>query len=218
MVDTCETEEVRKWTSQHVVIEVTTVSLTQIVLSFLSDAERRLHLMRDSVVFGEIDGLDSNCLFESWLQLMLHNKMIKDTLADINVSKWKREACEAVRAHLCSHEDERLRPVRRDQHNRLCDVFGGQHKIAYLEHVNHFASITQLFFNCVGSDDAHVSHSIRVIVHSHFHSVHLLAENREDNCMMICPCESASMPPAEFRLYQYIGKGFAGKQYVQVWS
>ena len=113
-------------------IEITSVSLMQMGLSFPSDAERRLQLMRDGIVLGDIDGLDYNCLFESVLQLLLHNKMLKSPLADIYVSKWKREACEAARTHLCSHEDERLRPVRRDQHNRVSDVYGGQHTIAYL--------------------------------------------------------------------------------------
>ena len=50
-LDKCETEEIRKWTSRHVVIEFTSVSLMQMVLSFPSDAERRLQLMRDDVVF-----------------------------------------------------------------------------------------------------------------------------------------------------------------------
>ena len=92
--------------------------------------------------------------------------MIKSPLADINVSKWKREACEAVRTHLCAHEDERLRPVRRDQHNRVCDVCSDQHNIGYLEHVYHSASIVNICLNYVGSDDVNVSRGIRVIVHS----------------------------------------------------
>ena len=83
---------------------------------------------------------------------MLHNQMLKPPLADINVSKWKREACEAVRTHLCSHEDEQLRPVRRHQLNRVCHVFGDQHQIACLEHVNHSASIC-FVLNYVGSED-----------------------------------------------------------------
>ena len=65
MVDTCDTEEMRKWTSEHAVIEITSVSLMQMVLSFPSGEERRLQLMRDGVVFGETDGLDYDCLSES---------------------------------------------------------------------------------------------------------------------------------------------------------
>ena len=63
VVDTCDTEETHKWTSEHVVIEMTSVSLMQMVLSFPSDAERRLQLMRDGLVLGDTDGLDYNfCL------------------------------------------------------------------------------------------------------------------------------------------------------------
>ena len=55
-LDKCQTEGIRKWTSQHVVIEVISVSLTQMVVSFPSDAELRLQLIREGVVFGDHDG------------------------------------------------------------------------------------------------------------------------------------------------------------------
>ena len=119
------------------------------VVSFPSDAERRLHLIREGVVFGDHDGFDDICLSDCLLQLMLHNKKLKHPPVDIDVSKWKREACGSVRAHLCSHEDERLRPLQRDQNNRVRDVFPEQHNIAYLEHCNHSAAFIQLFLNYV---------------------------------------------------------------------
>ena len=88
-----------------------------------------------------------------------------------------------MRTHLCSHEDERLKRVRRDQHNRVCDVYGDQHKHADLEHVNHSGSIVNLCLNYFGSDDDNVSRGIRVIVHSQFDSVDLPVDIQEDNDM-----------------------------------
>ena len=94
-----------------------------------------------------MDGFDYDCLPESLLRLLQCNKMIQVRIADRNASKWKREACEAVRDHLCSHDDERLRPVQRDQRNCVCDVYSDQHKIAYLKHFNHAAFIVSYFAN-----------------------------------------------------------------------
>ena len=55
------------------------------------------------------------------------------------------------------------------------------------------------FKHDVGSDDVNVSRGVRIIVHSRFDSVDLHAGNREGNAVIICRCESASMPPAGFR-------------------
>ena len=68
-----------------------------------------------------------------------------------------------------------------------------------------------------GSDDVHVSRGMRVIVHSQFDSVDLFADTKEVNHMIISRGESASMIPAELKLYHFIGKGFAGKQYVPLY-
>ena len=87
-----------------------------------SDEERRLQLMQDGIVLGDIDGFDYIFLAESLLHVLLHNNMIHIPIADVHVSHWKREACEVVRIYLCSHDDERLNPIQRDQHNRVCDV------------------------------------------------------------------------------------------------
>ena len=57
-LDKCQTEEIRKWTSQHVVIEVTSVSLTQMVVSFPSDTERCMQVTRECVVSCDHVGFD----------------------------------------------------------------------------------------------------------------------------------------------------------------
>ena len=43
-------------------IEVTSMSLRHMVVSFPSDAERRLVLIREGVLFGDVDGFDFNRL------------------------------------------------------------------------------------------------------------------------------------------------------------
>ena len=57
-LEKCQTEEIRKWTSQHVVLEFASVSLTHMVVSFPSDAERRIQLTREGVLFGDSEGVD----------------------------------------------------------------------------------------------------------------------------------------------------------------
>ena len=88
--------------------------------------------------------------------------------ADSNISKWKREVCDDVRSDVCVHDDERVWPIQRDQHNRVCDVYNDQYKIAYLNHYNHSDSIVAYFLKFVCTHDANVSRGIRVIVDSQF--------------------------------------------------
>ena len=64
MLDMYETDDMRKWLSERAVIENTSVFLMHMVVSFPSDEECRLQLMRDGVVLGDIDGLYYNCLSE----------------------------------------------------------------------------------------------------------------------------------------------------------
>ena len=75
---------------------------------FPSAAERRIPFVREGVLFGGSVGFDYNCLFDYLLLFLPHNKMLTHLLVDINTSTWRREACEAVRAHSCEHADERL--------------------------------------------------------------------------------------------------------------
>ena len=74
------------------------------------------------------------------------------------------------------------------------------------EHVDHAASIINYELQCLGSDGINVSRRIRIIVHSQFDSVDVLAEYKEYNNRSICRCQSASIPPAEFKLCHFIGK------------
>ena len=85
---------------------------------------------------------------------------------DGSVSQWKREASEDVRKHLCPQEDERLRPMQRDGHNRICDVYKDQHNPAYLNHYTHSIHIIHYLLKHFGSDEVHISRGVRLIVHS----------------------------------------------------
>ena len=68
-----------QWTSQHAVIKTTSLSLSQMVVSFLSDTERCLQLTREGVVIGDHVGFDYNCLSDSLLQLMLQQQNVEAT-------------------------------------------------------------------------------------------------------------------------------------------
>ena len=46
----------QKWLCEHVVIEITSVSLLHMVVSFPSDEQCRLQLLRDGFILGDIDG------------------------------------------------------------------------------------------------------------------------------------------------------------------
>ena len=79
----------------------------------------------------------------------------------------------------------------------MCDVYSEQHKIGDLEHRNHSADIIQLCFKYGGSDDVNVSRAVRMMIHSRFDSVDLHDDTSKGNAMIMCRCDSASMPPAE---------------------
>ena len=68
--------------------------------------------------------------------------MIHIPIADVNVSKWKREECEAVRNYSHSHDDERLKPIQRDRHIRVRDVYSDQSQRVCF---NHFLILRLLF-------------------------------------------------------------------------
>ena len=66
-----------KWLCEHAVIEITSVSSLHMVVSFPSEEQCRLQLLRDGFIFGDIDGFDYNCLSESVLHILLLDQMIK---------------------------------------------------------------------------------------------------------------------------------------------
>ena len=76
-LDKCKSEEMRRWTSQHAVIEITSLSLSQMVVSFPSNTDFCLQLTREGVVIGDAVGFAYNWLSDSLLQLVLQNKRLK---------------------------------------------------------------------------------------------------------------------------------------------
>ena len=65
----------------------------------------------------------------------------------------------------------------------------------------------------IGSDDDYISCGCRVTVPSRLDSGDMSSEHMDDSAMMICRSESASIPPADFRLYNATGKTLTGNQY-----
>ena len=65
-----------------------------------------------------------------------------------------------------------------------------------------------------GADVVNISRGIRIIVHCQFDAILLNAEAAEDMSSVICRGTTAPIPPAEFRLYYFVGQNYAGKQYV----
>ena len=74
------------------------------------------------------------------------------------------------------------------------------------------ASIICSLMFYIGSDDANIARGCRVTVRSRFDSGDMPSEHMDDSAMMICRSESASIPPADFRLYNIHGKNLLGKQ------
>ena len=145
-----------------------------------SDEQSRCQLFSEGFACGDIDGVDYNCLTESLLQVLLQKKMIKCPSVAGSVSQWKRAASEDVRKYLCLHEDERLWPMQRDEHNRICDVYRDQHNLAYLNHKSHSAHIIHYVFKHFAGDAVHIVRRTRVIVHTRFDSMFHDAKHTED--------------------------------------
>ena len=61
-------QDKKQQSCKDVVVEVTSVSLLQMVVSFPSDEQSRCQLLSDGCACGDIDGVDYNCLTESLLQ------------------------------------------------------------------------------------------------------------------------------------------------------
>ena len=144
--------------------------------------------------------------------------MIKCPSVDGSVSQWKREASDDVRKYLWSHEDARLRPMQRDEHNRICDVYKDQYKLAYLSHYTHYVHIIYCWLKHFGADEVNVSRGVRIIVHSRFDQSCHNAKATADMSDVLCQSTTASIPAASFRLYHVVCSDYAGQQYVPIFS
>ena len=184
------------------------------VVAFPSDEKSR----SDGFTFGGLDGVNCNCLTESVLQLLLHNKMIKSPNVDASVTPWKREVSDEARQYLCAHDDERLWPMQRDENNRICDVYRDQHSLVYVKHKIHSEHTIHYLLKHFAGDAVHISPGVRAIVHTRFDLLFHDAKNTEGISDAFCRDTNASIPPAEFRLYQDVGSTYAGQQYVPLFS
>ena len=65
---------------------------------------------------GDAYGANNSCLADYLLQLLMRQDVISCRVFDSVSSEkqWRRDACLAVRAHLCNHIDVNLQPRQRD--------------------------------------------------------------------------------------------------------
>ena len=61
-------QDMKNQSCKDVVVEITSVSLLQMVVSFPSDEQSLCQLLSDGFACGDIDGVDSGCFTESLLQ------------------------------------------------------------------------------------------------------------------------------------------------------
>ena len=99
---------------------------------FLSDVERKQHLVVQGYKLGKGSGQGCNCLIDSLLQLLLHHKVVKGPPStSMPVGRWRSELCEMTRSHLCQHENVALRPRLRDATYKELKVTEDQHSRAF---------------------------------------------------------------------------------------
>ena len=86
--------------------------------------------------------------------------------------------------------------MQRDEHNRICDVYKDQHKLAYLSHYTHSVHIIYSLFKLFGADEVDISRGVRIIVHSRFDLSFHHAKATADMSDILCQGTTASRPPA----------------------
>ena len=120
---------------------------------------------------GEAHGASNSCLADSLLQLLMwHDVISTPAFESARAEKqWRCDACLAVRAHLCNHEDVELHPRLRDHTSAVMqDANLEEHALAYLEHHRHGVAVVILFLTYSGCMKEEARRGFRVVVHSRF--------------------------------------------------
>ena len=104
-----------------------------------------------------------------------------------------------MRNYVGSHKDERLWRMQHDEHNRICDLYKDQHRLAYLSHYTHSVHITYYLLKHFGADEVNLSRGVRIIVHSRFDKMFHNAKATAGMSGVLCQGTTASIPQAEFR-------------------
>ena len=124
--------------------------------------------------------------------------------------QWRRDACLAVRAHLCNHADVTLQPLQRDCTSAVVhDASAEDHALAYLEHYVHGVEIIRFFLTYAGPMREQARRGFRIVVHSRF-------DERVDPFLeapTLCFDPRLQIPIIDLRLYNHTGNGVSGFHY-----
>ena len=128
--------------AEELVVRFARVSMANVHERFISDSDRVRQLASENlhVGKGEAYGANNACLADSLLQLLMRHDVVNCPVFDtVSAEKqWRRDACLAVRAHLCNHTDVTLQPRQRDHTSAVVhDASAEDHALAYLEHHRH---------------------------------------------------------------------------------
>ena len=172
-------------------------------VAFPTDEERKEQLesegweLRKGNVWGRGD-----CLADSLLQLLIVHGILPEDL-NANNGLERNEACEAVRAHLCTHAHSDLRPR---------NLAGVENHEAYLEHDRHAAEIVSFFLTRFHGK------KLKELPEG---GVALFVKTRYDALpgydvrLTVCAQRAGAAPggPLEFTLFNWTGGGCTGYHY-----
>ena len=125
--------------------------------------------------------------------------------------KWRRDACVAVRAFLCSHPDASLHPVQRDHTNSVVNSASPEeHALAFLEHHRHAVAIINFFLTYTGPRKDEAKRGFRVVVYTRFDGD--VVDPFIDAPTL--PSENdIGLPLIDLHLYNNTGNGVSGFHY-----
>ena len=197
--------------AEELVRRLVSITMAQVVTNYPSDAERRRELLMSShmdVRHG--DGAGNNCLTDSLLQGLVHQKVIIRPESNCRELEWRRKLCDEVRVHLCFHDDVRLRPKQRDERNAIRCVSGEEHNRAYLEHHRHAVAILTCLIDNYAERTLDLSCGFSVTVYSRFDGDVI---NPENDMLVINRSADATKPCVSVLLYNNTGVGTTGYHY-----
>lgn len=197
--------------AEELVKRILVISMDQAVINYPSDEVRKKDLfMSDHLEVRHGEGAGNNCLTDSLLQGLVHNKVIVQSETNCKDWEWRRKVCDEVRRHLCSHDDVRFRPKQRDDRSAIRNVSQDAHNRAYLEHHRHAVPIVTYLISNYGVRNLDLSCGFSVTVYSRFDGDIIYPEN---DSLVIHRSAEANRPAIPLLLYNNAGNGTTGYHY-----